>query len=206
MFDVGCADGSDKGCFSVGHGLTVNDFKQQLLQQIPPLRRYARALTGNLDTADDLVQDCLVRAMQREQKFCQGTNLRAWLFTVMHNIFIDQVRSKGRKPTHVPYDAAGQNLSIDGGQLERVELREYEALLQRLPAEQRSVLLLIALEGQSYEHAAAITGVPVGTVKSRLSRARRSLLAWTRLAEEPRSDDDKSHAHTATDPQRVLGG
>lgn len=98
MFDVGCADGSDKGCFSVGHGLTVNDFKQQLLQQIPPLRRYARALTGNLDTADDLVQDCLVRAMQREQKILPG-NKPARLVVYSHAQHIHRPGAQQRTET-----------------------------------------------------------------------------------------------------------
>lgn len=201
----GTLDGSDVDFHSVKRDDTVDDFKHQLLQQVPPLRRYARALTGNQDNADDLVQDCLVRAMQREQKYCQGTNMRAWLFTVMHNIFIDQVRSKGRKPNHVPFEDAGQSLPVAGGQFEHVQLREYEAMLQKLPVEQRTVLLLVALEGQSYEDTAAITGVPIGTVKSRLSRARRTLISWTEKKEEARQDDDKSYAHTTVDPARLFG-
>lgn len=148
-----------------------------LAGQIPYLRRYARGLTHNVADADDLVQGCLVRAVANLHRFQRDTNVRAWLLTILHNLFIDGVRKKRRM--REAFEAA--NVAHGGllqlpNQVHRIQLTELETALSRLPPEQKSTLLLIALEDRTYEEAAAITGVPVGTVRSRLSRARRSLL------------------------------
>lgn len=147
----------------------------EVVKFIPHLRRYAWALTGNRDRADDLVQDTLTRAVQRIDGFKSGTDLRAWLFTIMHNRFIDQVRREATTPFLVPIDDAIPFLKTPGRQEGAIELKRLHEGLQRLPHEQRTALLLVGLEGMSYQETAAIMGVPVGTVKSRLSRARENL-------------------------------
>ena len=143
-------------------------------EQIPRLRRYARALTGNRDAADDLVQDTLERALQRSALFRPGSSARPWLFAIMHNIFVNQVRSAAaRKTTQLDPDAAepaAGDTTQDG-----LAVRDIERALQRVPSEQREVILLVGLEDFSYAQAAAIIGVPVGTVMSRLSRGRERL-------------------------------
>ncbi len=141
--------------------------------QIPPLRRYARALTGDSWAADDLVQDTLERACDRWQLWKAGTDLRAWLFTLMHNLFIDGARRAVRQAAHrVELDDAG-DVAAPGGVPEQA--MDLQRCLLRLPDEQREVLLLVALQALSYQDVARITGAPIGTVMSRLSRARTRL-------------------------------
>ena len=149
-------------------------------QQIPRLRRYARALTGDRLAADDLVQDTLERAWSRRDLWRAGSDLRAWLFTIMHNLFVNRVRG-GHLET-VPLDDDALAASTPGTQEHALCVRDLEAGLARLPAEQRAVLLLVGLEGMGYEEVAAVLGMPTGTVMSRLARGRerlRILLAGT---------------------------
>ncbi len=148
-----------------------------LLAEIPRLRRYARALAGDAARADDLVQDTLERALAKGRLWRPG-NLRAWLFTLMHNLFVNQVRGERlvdyRSPDELP-EAPVRPQQLDG-----LALRDLDHALQCLPTEQREVLLLVSLEDLSYEEAARVLGIPIGTVMSRLSRARdrlRQLLA-----------------------------
>jgi RNA polymerase sigma-70 factor (ECF subfamily) len=155
-----------------------------LVGHIPDLRRYARALTGDAWGADDLVQDTLERACQRWQLWTAGSDLRAWLFALMHNLFVDGVRRAVRQQ--------GQRIDIEEAADELVappaatdQALDLQRCLMRLPAEQREVLLLVSLQDLGYEEVARITGVPVGTVMSRLSRARsrlRELLDLSRPA------------------------
>jgi RNA polymerase sigma-70 factor (ECF subfamily) len=152
---------------------TVSDHESQIAQHLPRLRRYARALTGDRNAADDLVQDTVERALSRFHLWRPGSDLRAWLFTIMHNIYVNQTRSRIRHP-HEPLDeSAAEDLHMrepDWG-----TLRDIEEALARLPAEQRSVLLLVGLEQFTYEEAARVLEVPLGTVMSRLSRGRERL-------------------------------
>jgi RNA polymerase sigma-70 factor (ECF subfamily) len=151
----------------------VSDHESAVTQHIPRLRRYARALTGDRSTADDLVQDTLERALTRFHLWRQGSDLRAWLFTIMHNIYVNQARSRGRHPHETldePFADALQAREPDWG-----ELRDIDDALSRLPAEQRAVLLLVGLEQFTYEEAAQVLDVPLGTVMSRLSRGRERL-------------------------------
>ena len=142
--------------------------------QIPQLRRYARVLTGDPWAADDLVQDTLERACGRWQLWKAGSDLRAWLFTVMHNLFVDGARRALRKAgPHVDLDSAAQELVAPEAGTD--QLLDLQRCLLRLPEEQREVLLLVALQDLGYEEVARITGTPVGTVMSRLSRARSRL-------------------------------
>ena len=146
--------------------------KEALVALIPRLRRYARALTGERFRADDLVQDTLERAISKWALWRPGTDLRAWTFTIMHNVFVNQVkRSANAGEILDPY--AG--LDTEDGSARADTLAALSAInhaLQQLSDEQREVLLLVTLEGFSYDEAAHTLGMPIGTVMSRLSRAR----------------------------------
>lgn len=152
----------------------MEEFAAQFAQYIPRLRRYARALTGERFTADDLVQDTLERAWTKAALWRPGSDLRAWLFTVMHNVYVNQVRSRAAQPPPGFEDEA-VNLPDRPRQSDFLEVRDLDVALARLPDEQREVLLLVALEQLSYEEAARALGIPIGTVMSRLSRARERL-------------------------------
>ncbi|NMF90167.1 sigma-70 family RNA polymerase sigma factor [Aromatoleum petrolei] len=143
-----------------------------LLAEIPRLRRYARGLTGDAARADDLVQDTLERALVKGRLWRPG-NLRAWLLTMMHNVFVNQYRASGAMDFRAPEDLP--EVAVRPQQLDGIELRELERALQQLSPEQREVLLLVTLEDMSYEDTARILGTPIGTVMSRLSRARERL-------------------------------
>lgn len=146
----------------------------QIESEIPRLRRFARAMVRDATLADDLVQECLERALSRLHLWKPGTNLRAWLFTILRNLHINAIR---RRQTVVDIDAEAQASigSASGAQMVRLELRDLRRALGQLPAEQREVVLLIGLEGISYGEAAEILGISIGTVKSRLSRGRKAL-------------------------------
>lgn len=147
-----------------------------LVAHIPGLRRYARALTGDAWAADDLVQDTLERACTKWRLWRAGSNLRAWLFTVMHNVYVNQVRramQQSAAGVAIPVEDIAHELTTpDTNGTDTLDLQR---CLLRLPEDQRVVLLLVTLEDLSYDDVARITGVPVGTVMSRLSRARSRL-------------------------------
>lgn len=147
--------------------------RNQLVETLPRLRRYARLLTGDRCRADDLVQDALARAIERESTFRSGENLRTWLFTLMHNLFIDGTRS--REAIDWTADASALPEMITPRQSDPVELRDIHVALGKLPADQRDVLLLVAIEGLRYREAAEVLALPVGTVMSRLARAREKM-------------------------------
>jgi RNA polymerase sigma-70 factor (ECF subfamily) len=144
-----------------------------ILAEIPRLRRYARAMLGDRAIADDLVQDTLERAWSRLYQWRPGSDLRAWLFSIMHNLRIDQLR-RSALPTQ-SIDEDDFELTTRATQTDGLELKDIESALSHLPDEQREVLLLIALEEMSYEEIAATLGIPIGTVMSRLSRGRERL-------------------------------
>jgi RNA polymerase sigma-70 factor, ECF subfamily len=142
--------------------------------QIPGLRRYARALTGDAGAADDLVQDCLERALSRWSLWRQETNLRAWLFTIMRNLWINQHQQRKSRPLLASLEEVaepGHPPQQDGS----LALRDLKSALAALPPEQRETVLLVGLEGMSYTEVAEVTGVPLGTVMSRLNRGRARL-------------------------------
>lgn len=147
--------------------------KDSIAEYIPRLRRYARALLRNDTLADDLVQDTLERAVSKFHLWRPGTDLRAWLFTLMHNIFINQLRASGQPP--VSLEESGLEPAVASPQERGLEIRDLATALTLLPAEYREVVLLVGLEGLSYEEVARVTGVPLGTVMSRLSRGRERL-------------------------------
>jgi RNA polymerase sigma-70 factor (ECF subfamily) len=150
------------------------DEAHRIVELIPRLRRYARALAGDRARADDLVQDTLERAWNKFHLWRPGSDLRAWLFTVMHNVHVNQVRASR---DHAMLDDEGPEMAVAGVQGASLEIRDLERALAVLPPEQREVLLLIALEDMSYAEVATMLDIPIGTVMSRLSRAREKLRA-----------------------------
>jgi RNA polymerase sigma-70 factor, ECF subfamily len=146
----------------------------ELVAAIPRLRRYARVLTGEATRADDLVQETLARAWEKRRLWTAGSDLRAWLFTIMHNVFVNQRASARREALNVSLDDDESTIDVPvrATQHVRVELQEMLREVAKLPAEQREVLLLAAVEELRYEEIATLLAIPVGTVMSRLSRAR----------------------------------
>jgi RNA polymerase sigma factor (sigma-70 family) len=151
----------------------MND-AESIVELIPRLRRYARALAGERTAADDLVQDTLERAWSKLHLYRRGTDLRAWLFTVMHNVYVNQRRA-ARSTT--PLDDEMPELAQPARESDTLVLRDLDAAIRRLPSDQREVLLLVALEDMSYAEAADALEIPIGTVMSRLARAREKLRA-----------------------------
>jgi len=151
-------------------------FKDGILAAVPHLKAFAVSLTGDLDRADDLVQETLLKALGHRAKFETGTNLEAWLFTILRNCLYTQHRKRRREVE----DADGiysQKISTTPEQPSRLEMQDLQAALAQLPPEQREAVLLVGAEGLTYEDVANICGVAVGTIKSRVNRAR------TRLSE-----------------------
>ena len=144
-----------------------------IVQHIPRLRRYARALAGDRYAADDLVQDTLERAWNKFHLWRPGSDLRAWLFAIMHNVFVNQMRSRRLEMEQVMEDPPSPH--VRASQADGIEVADLESALSRLTAEHREVLLLVAVEQMKYEEVAGTLGIPVGTVMSRLSRARERL-------------------------------
>lgn len=153
-----------------------DDMIVQVQPLIPALRRYARAMLRHRDDADDLVQDVLERAIAGWRSRRDGGSLRSWLFAILHNLALDRLRRNGRRGPHEPLDAASEaHLAVPPTQETTTEKNDVLALIALLPADQASVLLLVAVEELSYAEAAAVLDVPQGTVMSRLSRGRERL-------------------------------
>lgn len=167
----------------------MTDFARLIEAQIPRLRRYARALTRDVSRADDLVQNCLLRAVTKQHLWEAGTDLRAWLFTILHNQHVNDVRRAVREGTNVAVEDVAAILPVRPNALASLELRDLEAALAKLAPEQRQVILLVGLEGMSYDEVAAILQVPVGTVRSRLSRGRDQLRLLMGMGEVPAPQD-----------------
>lgn len=156
--------------------------QELIVEQIPRLRRYARSLTGDASQADDLVQDCLERACRKARLWKTGSDMRAWLFTILHNLHISKLRQLNRRGVDMPlHDNEVDRRSLDPES--GLEWGDVEKGLAQLPSEQREVLLMVALEGMRYEDVALILEIPLGTVMSRLFRARERLRRW--IAGEP---------------------
>lgn len=153
-------------------GWTSHDIEREL----PRLRGYARALTRDPAAADDLVQDALLRAYERASTYRSDRSLRAWLLSILHNLFIDQKRREGSElRRNAKISQLNEGLVSQGGQEQAVYLRELSLRFDALPEEHRAVISLISVQGLSYQEAATTLGVPVGTVMSRLHRARAAL-------------------------------
>ena len=151
----------------------MNDMASLIEPIIPALRRYARGLVRDRSTADDLVQDCLELAVGRWHQRRVDGDARAWIFAILHNLFRTSLRRMARRPLHFAIEDADEGaLSVDAPQDHQLHYREVLAALAKLPEEHRSVLLLVTVEDLSYAETAKVLDVPIGTVMSRLSRAR----------------------------------
>ncbi|GJE43217.1 sigma-70 family RNA polymerase sigma factor [Methylobacterium soli] len=152
------------------------EMRDLLLGAIPALRAFAFSLTYDLDRSDDLVQDTLVRAWTKAESFRRGTNLYAWLFTILRNLFYSEQRKRKREVEDADGALAGRLTSLPEQEI-RVEMQEFQHALNQLPFSQREALVLVGAQNFTYEEAAEICGVAVGTIKSRVSRARMRLIA-----------------------------
>ncbi|TPV97982.1 MAG: ECF RNA polymerase sigma factor EcfG [Beijerinckiaceae bacterium] len=157
-----------------GEGAASLQITADLLAVIPNLRAFAVSLCGNLDRADDLVQETLVKAWSNIGTFVEGTNLRAWLFTILRNIYYSEYR-KRRREVADPEGAFAAKLATAPAQSGHMDLLDFRAALQQLPSDQREALILIGASGLSYEEAAGVCGCAIGTMKSRVNRARSRL-------------------------------
>jgi len=150
--------------------------RDQMLSAVPSLRAFAISLSGNIDRADDLVQETLMRAIANIDSFQPGTNMSAWLFTILRNLFRSEYRKRRREVEDTDGSYA-DSLKSHPEQQSRMEFKEFRTALDKLPPDQREALILVGASGFSYEEAAAICECAVGTIKSRVNRAR------TRLAD-----------------------
>jgi RNA polymerase sigma-70 factor (ECF subfamily) len=155
-------------------GAASSQITADLLSVVPNLRAFAVSLCGNLDRADDLVQETLVKAWSNIDTFVEGTNLRAWLFTILRNIYYSEYR-KRRREVADPDGTFAAKLATAPAQSGHMDLLDFRAALQQLPSDQREALILIGASGLSYEEAAGICGCAIGTMKSRVNRARSHL-------------------------------
>jgi RNA polymerase sigma-70 factor (ECF subfamily) len=150
------------------------DLRDQLLVSLSPLRAFAISLLRDRDRADDLVHETVVRALSKLDRFERGTDFRAWLFTILRNLFYSDARRRGREVSDSD-GAHAARLTIVPEQMGHLAFQDLQAALQKLPPKQREVLILVGAQGLSYEEAATVCGCAVGTIKSRLCRARELL-------------------------------
>jgi RNA polymerase sigma-70 factor, ECF subfamily len=168
-------------------------FSQQLLAAIPRLRAFALSLSAHADYADDLVQDTLMKAWNHQGSFQPGTNIRAWLFTILRNQYFSQLRKRRREVEDAGGDYAG-SITTPGGQDSQLDMSDLRIALQQLPADQREAVVLVGASGFSYQEVAEICGVPVGTVKSRVNRARNRLAALLGMPDRRASGSSPENA------------
>ena len=172
------------------------DFKKELTEVIPHLRAFARGLCGRPDMADDLVQETMLKAWAAQNRFEPGTSMRAWTFVILRNAYLTEMR---RNRFRGEYDegVAERILTAPAGQEEPLHLSDMHRALLTLPAERREALLLVGAGGFSYEEAAEICGCAIGTVKSRVGRARAALTSMLEDGDIPQRSLDDSSAHRA---------
>jgi len=158
-------------------------FVDGIMTVVPSLRAFAISLTRNIDAAEDLVQETVLRAISKQEQFAAGTNLQAWLFTILRN----QFRSDHRKSIRETEDGDGSHAAAMihmPDQEDRIMMHDLEAALGKLPRGQREAIMLVGADGLSYEEAAQVLGCAIGTVKSRVNRARSSLAELMKLTDE----------------------
>ena len=175
-------------------------FKRELLATLPSLRAFAVSLAGRHDRADDLVQDTVLKAWAKQDSFALGTNIKAWLFTILRNEFYSQMRKRGREVQ----DSEGvftERMSVHPSQYGAMDLNDFKAALDKLPDDQREAIILIGASGFSYEEAAEICKCAVGTMKSRVSRARTKLQEILQVAGESDYGPDAVSTQVTTTPR-----
>lgn len=153
---------------------SIPSFKQAMLAALPSLRAFALSLSGRPDRADDLVQEAVMKAWAKQSDFRLGTNMQAWLVTILRNSYYSQMRKRGREVQ----DSEGtyaERMATHGNQESHLDLADFRKALAKLPEEQREVLIMVGATGLSYEETAEICGVAIGTIKSRVNRARTKL-------------------------------
>lgn len=158
--------------------------QDEILEVIPSLRAFARSLTNNPDRADDLVQETLLKSLKNINKFEAGTNLLAWMFTILRNTYYSELRKRSREIEDADGSAAARLVSKEE-QTSRLEMRDFNRAFTQLPVAQREALILVGASGFSYEEAAAICDCAVGTIKSRVNRARTALSEMLDPADAP---------------------
>lgn len=158
-------------------------FKRELLGALPSLRAFAKSLVGNAASADDLVQDTVMKAWGKQDSYQPGTNLKGWLFTILRNDFYSKMRKTGREIAD-PDGAFSSRLAVHPEQHGSLDLQDFRNALAQLPEEQREAIILVGASGLSYEEAAEICGCAVGTIKSRVSRARTNLQTLLQISGE----------------------
>lgn len=181
---------------------TRDDLHRSVVEQLPHLRAFAVLLSHDRGLADDLVQETVVRALGHADQFRPGTNFKAWITTILRNSYFNVVRQRGRV---APMSAVAPDSepTTSGGQEEQLDLRDFERAFAGLPSAQREALLLVGASGLSYEDAAAVAGCAVGTMKSRVARARHSLVR--RLDGEPDGEDPDGFPCVAASPGGARG-
>ena len=157
----------------------TDEFRTRMVELLPRLRRFAVALTGDLDQGDDLVQETCMRALSRVDQWQPGTRLDSWMYRIAQNLWLDRMRAKRVRGVQVDVEAADLLASPNGRSVveSRLTLQAVAAAMEHLPDEQRALIALVCIDGLSYKEAAEITQTPIGTVMSRLARARRELHA-----------------------------
>ncbi|MBB3979433.1 RNA polymerase sigma-70 factor (ECF subfamily) [Rhizobium azooxidifex] len=161
----------------------ANTFKRELLSILPSLRAFAISLVGRHHEADDLVQDTIMKAWAKQEQFEMGTNMKAWLFTILRNELYSKLRKRGREVQ----DSDGlltANLAQHPAQYGKLDMQDFQRALEQLPDEQREAIILVGASGFSYEEAAEISGCALGTIKSRVNRARQKLQEILQITNE----------------------
>jgi RNA polymerase sigma-70 factor (ECF subfamily) len=161
----------------------TDEVRTQVVEFLPRLRRFAYALTGDLDHGDDLVQETCMRALSRVNQFRPGTRLDSWMFRIAQNLWFDRIRAQKVRGESVDLEAADATAFIDGSELaeNRLTLEVVTRAIAKLPADLQVLIALVCVDGRSYRDAADIVEIPIGTVMSRLARARRTLRALIEL-------------------------
>jgi RNA polymerase sigma-70 factor (ECF subfamily) len=174
-------------------------FKRDMLATLPSLRAFAVSLTGRHDKADDLVQDTIMKAWAKQTSFELGTNIKAWLFTILRNEFYSQMRKRGREVQDTD-GAFTERLSVHPAQYGSMDLKDFRKALDSLPPDQREAVILIGASGFSYEEAAEICDCAIGTMKSRVSRARTRLQELLQVSGEGDYGPDAVSTQVMTQP------
>lgn len=179
---VQASSGIPRGLFHKNR--VTMSFEEKVCEQIPHLRRYARSLSGSAMEAEDLVQDCLERALRKRHLWRTRGGIRPWLFRLLYNLFLNH-RSSARVRRESASADAGQELEVDAAQESQLECRDAVQAVNALPPEQRAALMLMVLEAPSYQEAAKVLGINIGTLRSRLSRAREAVRRHCESDAEP---------------------